>query len=54
MILAVMNNDVRGVFYLIAIILFAIAAVLPVPKVNLMALGLALFVIPFCYDAFSV
>lgn len=55
MILAVMDNTVRGVFFLIAIVLFVIAAFAQerIPRVSLVALGLAVFVIPFCYDAFD-
>jgi hypothetical protein len=53
-VLALMNNDVRGVFFLIAIAAFLVAVVIPVPRANLVALGLAAFVIPFCYDAFDV
>jgi preprotein translocase subunit SecY len=51
--LALMDNNVRGVFYLVAVVLFLIAAAIPIPELNLVALGLAAFAIPFCYDAFA-
>jgi hypothetical protein len=55
MFLALMDNTVRGVFYLVAIVLFIIAALAQdrLPRIGLVALGLASFVIPFCWDAFA-
>lgn len=55
MVLALMDNTVRGIFFLIAIILFLISAAAQdrVPRVGMVALGLAFFVVPFCWDAFA-
>jgi hypothetical protein len=51
-----MSQSVRGVFFLVAIVLFAVSAVShpKLERVNFVALGLALFVIPFCWDAFAL
>jgi hypothetical protein len=51
--LAVMDATLQGVFFLVAVILFAIAAFVPVARVNLIALGLAFFAVPFMYNAFD-
>ena len=56
MILAVDQMDpvVQGIFFLIAVVLFVIAGInLAVPRVNLIALGLAFFSFVFMWNAFA-
>jgi len=53
--LAVMDNTVRGFFFLAAIVVWLLATFAQdkFPKIGLVALGLLVFAIPFCYDAFD-
>jgi hypothetical protein len=51
--LGLMDPTVRGIFMLVAVVLFVIAAFVPFPKVQLVALGLAFFAFPFMWDAFA-
>lgn len=52
--LSTMDPVAMGIFFLIAVVLFVIAAVpVAVGRVNLVAAGLAFFAFPFCYNAFA-
>jgi hypothetical protein len=56
MILAVSQMDpvVQGIFFLVALVLFALAAFLVAfDRVNVVALGLAFFAVPFMWNAFA-
>jgi hypothetical protein len=56
MLYAVSQMDPAAAFvcYLIAVILFVLAAFgVPSPRVGLMALGLAFFALPFCWNALA-
>jgi hypothetical protein len=49
-----MSPTVQGVFYLVAVVLFALGALPLVPgKVNLVAAGLAFFAFVFMWNAFA-
>jgi hypothetical protein len=41
----------QTVCFIVAVILFAIAAIVPVPRVNLIALGLAVAFLVFAWNA---
>ncbi len=54
--LSQMDPTVQGIFFLVAVVLFVIAAfsyVVPAIKVNLIALGLAFFAFVFMWNAFG-
>lgn len=58
MILALMDNTAAGISFLVAIILFLVAAFLAwgakAVWATLVAVGLAAAVLPFCWDRFSL
>jgi hypothetical protein len=62
--LSVMDPVVQGIFFLVAVVLFVIAAFFgfsayatrdghPTARINLVALGLACFAFPFMWNAFA-
>lgn len=56
MLLAVSAMDpvVQFVFFLVAVILFVLAALnVSSPRVSLLAAGLAFFAVPFCWNALA-
>ena len=51
-----MDPTLQGIFFLVAVVLFVIAAfsyAIPAVKVNLIALGLAFFAFVFMWNAFA-
>lgn len=49
-----MDPTVRGIFFVIAIVLAAVAAISSDPRaVRLFPLSFAVFVVPFAWDAFE-
>ncbi len=55
MLLAISQMDptVQGIFFLVAVVLFVVAGLIAVPRVNLIALGLAFFAFVFMWNAFA-
>jgi hypothetical protein len=51
--LSAMDPNVQGVFFLIAVALFILGALSFVPKLNLVAAGLAFFAFVFMWNAFA-
>lgn len=54
--LGTMDPTIQGIFFLVAVVLFVIAAfsyTVPAIKVNLIALGLAFFAFVFMWNAFA-
>lgn len=51
-----LSPTAQGILFLIAVILFAVAAVLAHPSVplSLVAAGLAFFAVVFCWNAFAL
>lgn len=48
-----MDPTVQGILFLIAIVLFCVAAFVVVDRINLIALGLAFFAFVFMWNAFA-
>jgi hypothetical protein len=48
-----MDPTVQGIFFLIAVVLFVAAGFLVIPKVQLIAIGLAFFAFVFMWNAFA-
>jgi hypothetical protein len=49
-----MDPVVQGIFFLVALVLFALAAFLVAfDRVNIVALGLAFFTVPWMWNAFA-
>ena len=51
-----MEPVLKGIVWLVAIVLLALIAFVPAAlphRVRLYALSLALFIVPFCWDAFA-
>lgn len=52
--LALMDPTVQGIFFLVAVVLFVLAAfAVTFERVNLIALGLAFFAFVFMWNAFA-
>lgn len=54
--LSTMDPTIQGIFFLVAVVLFVIAAfayAFPAVKINLIALGLAFTVFVFMWNAFA-
>ena len=51
--ISAMDTDLQGVFFLIAVVLFALGALSIVPRFNLVAAGLAFFAFVFMWNAFA-
>lgn len=51
--LSTMDPTVQGIFFLIAVVLFVAAGFLVIPKVQLIAIGLAFFAFVFMWNAFA-
>jgi hypothetical protein len=52
--LSTMDPTVMGIFFLISVVLFVVAALAVTwERANLVALGLAFFAVPFMWNAFA-
>jgi hypothetical protein len=52
--ISVLSQTAQAILFLVALILFAIAAFTNVPRVNLIAAGLAFVAFVYCWNAFAL